>query len=223
MTLLTGKMRLEREKVLMQSNSAMIFVGKKIFFPLLLLLLIGHNVDAHPHVFIIQKLKIVFDNQGLAGVRVEWEFDEMFSNLIATDYDQNQNSTLEPAEIAMVKERAFSYIGEYNYFIFIKVNGQAFKVKWIKDFNAVLKKGILSYHFFVPCHVKANELVKQINISTYDPSYYTAIFFDQTQPVLIENGYRFEITNSISEDKHTSIYFGTVNPWILFLKFRLKS
>ena len=203
----------------------MIRVGKQVLCLIVFLnvLCMGSDVIAHPHVFIVQRLNIVFDNQGLAGFGVEWHFDEMFSSMIATDYDQNRNSTLEPAEVAVVKEKAFSYIAEYDYFIFVKIDGQPFKVKWIKDFNAVLKNGKLSYHFFVPCHVKADELFKQIVIATYDPSYYSAIFFAQKRPALVENGDRFVIESSLKKDKSTSIYFGMVNPWALFLKFRLKS
>jgi ABC-type uncharacterized transport system substrate-binding protein len=202
----------------------MIRVGKQVLYLILFLnvLCMGSDVIAHPHVFIVQRLSIVFDNQGLAGFRVEWNFDDMFSSMIATDYDKNQNSTLEPAEVAVVKEKVFSYIAEYDYFIFVKIDGQSFKVKWIKNFNAVLKNGKLSYHFFVPCHVKAHKLFKQIVIAAYDPSYYTAIFFAQKQPALVKNGDRFVIESSLKEDKSTSIYFGMVNPWALFLKFRLK-
>ena len=203
----------------------MIRIGKQVVCLILLLnvLCMGSDAIAHPHVFIVQRLNIVFDNQGLAGFGIEWHFDDMFSSMIATDYDKNQNSTLEPAEVLMVKEKAFSYIAEYDYFIFVKIDGQPFKVKFIKDFNAVLKNGKLSYHFFVPCHVKAHELLKQIVIAVYDPSYYTAIFFAQKRPVRVENGDRFVIESSIKEDKSTSIYFGMINPWALFLKFRFKS
>jgi ABC-type uncharacterized transport system substrate-binding protein len=183
----------------------------------------GSHVIAHPHVFIVQRLEIVFDNHGLAGFGVEWHFDEMFSSMIAMDYDQNQNGIMEPAEVGAVKEKAFSYIAEYDYFIFVKIDGQFFKVKWISNFNAVLKNGKLSYHFFVPCHVKARELFKQIVIAVYDPTYYTAIFFAQKRPARVKNGDRFVIESAIKEDKSTSIYFGMVNPWAMFLKFRLKS
>ncbi|RZB34545.1 MAG: hypothetical protein SRB1_00313 [Desulfobacteraceae bacterium Eth-SRB1] len=203
----------------------MIWFGKQVLYLILFLnvLCIGSNVIAHPHIFIVQRLSIVFDNQGLTGFWVEWNFDEMFSSMIAADYDQNQNSSLEAAEVAMVKEKAFLYIAEYDYFVFVKIDGQPFKVKWIKDFNAVLKNGRLSYRFFVPCHVKAGELFKQIVIAAYDSSYFTAIFFARNRPAFIENGDRFMIESSIKEDKSTSIYFGMVNPWALFLKFRLKS
>ena len=203
----------------------MIRPGKQVLCLILFLnvLCMSSDVIAHPHVFIVQRLNIVFDNQGLAGFGVEWHFDEMFSSMIAMDYDQNQNSTLEPDEVAVVKKKAFSHIAVYNYFIFVKIDGKPFKVKWIKDFNAVLKNGRLCYHFFVPCHVKADKLFKQIVIAAYDPSYYTAIFFAQKRPAFVENGDRFAIESSLKEDKSTSIYFGMINPWALFLKFRLKS
>jgi len=203
----------------------MIRLGKQVSCLILFLnvLCMGSDAIAHPHVFIVQRLNVVFGNQGIEGFEVEWHFDDMFSSMIATDYDQNQNSTLEPAEVAVVKEKAFSYIAKYDYFVFVKIDGQPFKVRWIKDFNAVLKNGKLSYHFFVPCHVKAHKQFKKIVIATYDPSYYTAIFFAQKRPASVENVDRFVIESSIKEDKSTSIYFGMVNPWALFLKFMLKS
>jgi len=213
------------ENRIADGETQMIRPEKQVLYLILFLnvLCMSSEVIAHPHVFIAQRLNIVFDNQGLAGFGVEWHFDEMFSSMIAMDYDQNQNSSLEPAEVAAVKKKAFSHIAEYDYFIFVKINGQSFKVKWIKDFNAVLKNGRLSYHFFVPCHVKADKLFKQIVIAAYDPSYYAAIFFAQKQPAFIENGDQFVIESSLKEDKSTSIYFGMINPWALFLKFSLKS
>jgi len=51
---------------------------------------------AHPHVFIAQNLKVVFDDKGMVGFNVNWAFDEMFSNMICEDYcDLNKNGILE--------------------------------------------------------------------------------------------------------------------------------
>jgi ABC-type uncharacterized transport system substrate-binding protein len=212
------------EKRIISGKVFMIRSGKQILCLILFfsILFAVSDAVAHPHVFIAQRLNIVFDDKGLAGFRVEWNFDEMFSNMIAVDYDQNHNSTLEPGEVAIVKEKAFSYIAEYDYFVFVKIDGRPFKVRFIKNFNAVLEDGRLSYRFFVPCHVKANKSFKQIIIATYDPSYYTAIFFARNQPASVENAEPFVIESSIREDKSTSIYFGMLNPWALFVKFRLK-
>jgi ABC-type uncharacterized transport system substrate-binding protein len=55
----------------------MIHVEKKLLCLTLFVigLCVGSDVIAHPHVFIVQRLKIVFDDQGLAGFGVEWQFD----------------------------------------------------------------------------------------------------------------------------------------------------
>jgi len=177
---------------------------------------------AHPHVFIVQRVSVVFDDQGLAGFKMRWGFDEMFSSMITGDYDRNQNGRLEAAEVQTIKEKAFNYLFNYNYFTFVKIDGKPFAVKYIKDFSAVLKENKLIYEFFIPCHVAAIRQFKKIIIATYDPSYYTAIFFAKNQPASLSFSESFEVKSAILKDKTTSIYYGMVHPWTLFLEFRLK-
>ena len=59
----------------------------------------SQSLHAHPHVFIVQRINIVFDDQGLAGFRIHWRFDDMFSSMIAGDHDRNQNGHLESQEV----------------------------------------------------------------------------------------------------------------------------
>lgn len=180
-------------------------------------------VSAHPHLFIVQRLNVVFDDKGLAGIRIVWKMDEMFAEMVAEDYDVNRNGTLEPEEVATVKEKAFSYISEYDYFSFIKIDGSSFQVKFIKDFNAILEEGRLQYEFTIPCHVTATEHVKRISVAIYDPTYYTAIFFAERDSVSLTNADAYEVNASVKEDPDTKIYYDMVHPWALFLEFRKKS
>ncbi|MBU1340488.1 MAG: DUF1007 family protein [Proteobacteria bacterium] len=177
---------------------------------------------SHPHVFIAQNLKIVFDEKGMTGFNVCWEFDDMFSTMICDDHDKNKNKILEDAEVASIRETAFSYIAEFNYFIYVKIDGKPFQVKYVTDFSARLEKGKLIYEFFIPCHVSAVKNLKRINIASYDPTYYSAIYFIEQHPYEINNNGPFEITAQIKEDKSTSIYYDMVHPWALFLEFRIK-
>ncbi|MCP4688719.1 MAG: DUF1007 family protein [Desulfobacterales bacterium] len=181
------------------------------------------TADAHPHVFIVQRLEVVFDDKGLAGVRVRWKFDDMFAAMIAEDYDSDKNGSLEPPEVENVKKEAFTYIAEYNYFISIKIENKPFLVKYTADFNAVLKDKQLEYHFFVPCHVTATRSIKKVTVATYDPTYYTAIFFAKNGPVSLASAEPYEIKTAIREDPSTKIYFDMVHPWTLFLEFQRKS
>lgn len=62
--------------------------------------------QAHPHIFIVQRLTAVFDQTGLAGIRVRWKFDDMFAAMIAEDFDLDRNGRLDPSEVAEIKENA---------------------------------------------------------------------------------------------------------------------
>ena len=103
---------------------------------------------AHPHVFIVQYLDIVFEQKGLAGIRVHWQFDDMFASMIAEDHDRNRNGTLEPDEVQSVRQKAFTYIAEYGYFTAITIDGTKFPVTFIRDFKATLTDKKLAYASF---------------------------------------------------------------------------
>jgi ABC-type uncharacterized transport system substrate-binding protein len=182
----------------------------------------SQQIHAHPHAFIVQRLTVLFDEKGLAGIRVRWKFDDMFAGMIAEEHDKNRNGGLEADEIQAVKEQAFDYISQYNYFTFIKIDGEPFAVKIIKNFTALLDNQRLIYEFTVPCHVRAGPQSKKITIGCYDPTYYTAIFFAQKNPVTLIGDEAFEVHTAIREDPDTLIYFDMIHPWTLFLEFRAK-
>jgi ABC-type uncharacterized transport system substrate-binding protein len=180
------------------------------------------EAHAHPHVFIEQRLNAVFDDKGLAGIRVQWKFDEMFTSMIANDYDLNRNGRLESGEIAAIREKAFSYISGDSYFCFIKIDNKPFQVKFIKDFNAALKNNELVYEFFIPCHVTATSSIRQLSVATYDPSYYTAIFFAEKFPVSLTSAGSYVVKTAVREDTGIRYYYNQVNPWSLYLELRKK-
>jgi len=176
----------------------------------------------HPHVFISQRTGFVFDDQGLAGFRVNWTFDEMFSVMISEDFDADHNKALDAEEVAEIKEKAFGYIAPYNYYIHVKIDGTPFEVKFIKEFNAWLDNGIVNYEFFIPCHITALETPKQIVLSPYDPEYYSDIYFPDKAPLDMENTDPFSIKTQTARDKSTLIYYDMVNPMAIFLSFKRK-
>jgi ABC-type uncharacterized transport system substrate-binding protein len=166
---------------------------------------------------------VVFDEKGLAGIKVRWEFDDMFAGMIAEDHDLNRNGKFETVEVQEVKEKAFSFISKHSYFIFIKIDNVPFQVKFIRDFNAILEDRKLVYEFLIPCHVTATAQVKKVTVASYDPSYYTAIYFTQKEPVKLTAADGFDVKTSLKKDPDTTIYFGMIHPWTLFMEFRQKS
>jgi ABC-type uncharacterized transport system substrate-binding protein len=179
-------------------------------------------IHAHPHAFIVQRLTVLFNEKGMAGIRVCWKFDEMFSSMIAEDHDQNRNGRFEANEMKALEENAFEPIAQENYFTFIQIDGQPFAVKFITDFTATLENQRLTYEFTIPCHVAASPQLKKITIGCYDPSYYTAIFFARNRPVSLIGDAAFVVQTAVREDPDTLIYFDMIHPWALFLEFRTK-
>jgi ABC-type uncharacterized transport system substrate-binding protein len=199
-------------------------MNSRVSRPLLLaafLLFILEGVSySHPHVFIQNTLRIVFDHQGLAGVQVKWVFDEFFSSMIAGEFDQNHNNELERSEIIDLKKGAFANLVKFDYFSFIKINGKAFKVKYVSDFSAALEGGKLIYRFVIPCHVKATTTSKEFIISQYDPTYYTRVAFAKDRPVSLEGASAFEVGYRISKNLKEAYYYGQVHPIEVILKFK---
>ena len=195
-----------------------------LIFSVIFLFVVPPVTFPHPHIFIVNRLTVVFNDEGLAGIRVKWLFDEMFSSMISGDYDQNHNGQFEESEIKKIRKEAFSYLANYDYFCFIKIDGKPFKVKYIRDFSASLNNnGKLIYEFLIPCHIKAISTFKELTIAFYDSTYYTAVFFAKNKPLSLKNDLKVEIKSSIAQNLKETYYYGMVHPWELMLKFRLKN
>ncbi|WP_102110538.1 DUF1007 family protein [Oceaniglobus roseus] len=78
-----------------------------ILRPLLALLLCATSAAAHPHLFIDSGLSPVFDDEGrLAGVRVVWVYDELYSLMMLEDYGLDPDG-----DGALTKEEAAGFAG----------------------------------------------------------------------------------------------------------------
>jgi ABC-type uncharacterized transport system substrate-binding protein len=185
------------------------------------LLFVSADVSySHPHVFIHNTLEIVFDQEGLASVRVKWVFDEFFTSMIADEFDKNHNNKLEKPEIIALRKGAFANLVKFNFFSFIKINGNVFLVEYVRGFSASLAGGTLIYNFVIPCHVKAITTLKEFVISQYDPTYYTRVAFAKDRPVRLEGASAFEVSYRMSKNLKEAYYYGQVHPVEVILKFK---
>jgi ABC-type uncharacterized transport system substrate-binding protein len=184
-------------------------------------LLTEGKVWGHAHVWIDHGVIVRFDEDGMAGFKQEWVFDEMFRHMIIHDFDKNQNGTFDLAEVRKVHEGAFSNLRKFDYFTHVKINGKPFKVHFVKDFNAKIVKSRVVYHFFVPCHIQGTSAYKTVRIGTYDESFYTSITLLKDQ-VLFENDANYEHHHEVELNKSEPYYYGQVYPEEIVLRFRKK-
>lgn len=188
---------------------------------ILMLFVMKAEVSGHAHVWIHGAVIVHFDENGLAGFKQEWVFDEMFSHMIIHDFDKNRNGELEPAEVQEVYKGAFSNLRKFDYLTHVKINGKPFEVQFVKDFNAKIVKEFVVYHFFVPCHVKATSSFKEIRIGIYDETFYTNVTLLKDQ-VFFKNDTGYEYHHKIEKNKKEPYYYGQVYPEEIVLRFRKK-
>ncbi len=184
--------------------------------------LFSANVSSHPHVFIDSSLTVLFDERGLAGFKIQWVFDEMFSSIIIHDFDENRNGKFETSEVKKLKEGAFSNLKNFDYFTIIKITGQDFKVKYVRDFTSSIRENIVVYNFFVPCHITATSTFKEIKILFCDKENYSYFSFINNKPLQFENSAMFDFQYQLTQDKEHPDFFCRYVKQIT-LRFRKKN
>ncbi len=197
---------------------------RKIFCRAIILcfLFITDYVAAHPHVFIDNAITIVFNQEELAGIEVNWLFDEMFSSMIIHDYDENKNGVFDLAEIEAIKNGAFSNLGKFNYFTRIKINGEPFIVQLVEKFSVFMQDNCVVYNFFIPCKLKTEICYKEIKISIYDDSYYVDILELDKDVIQFKGDSFVEYEYELRDDTGNPYYFGQIFPQEVILKFKKK-
>lgn len=163
---------------------------------------------AHPHVFVDNAVAFEFNADGLAGIRVNWLFDDMFGTMIREDFDADGDGTFSKAEVAAVKKGAFSNLKHFDYFTFILIDGTPYKVTRVEQFDTGFKSGQLFYEFFVPCPVPAKGGAHTIRLRVHDPEYYADVYTpEESVPALKDaQGFNAKATVKLNPDETYSTF-----------------
>ncbi len=180
--------------------------------PVIIILLLLNNCYAHPHMFITPSVEVVFDNDGIAGFKQQWIFDDMFSSSIIADYDKNRDGKLSLPEIKVIEKEAFSYTSEQNYFTKLAVNKKNIVINKVTDFNAWIDKGLLVYSFFVPYKIPVSKQNSKIVVAVYDFTYYVAFDFKSAKDFSFKNAEKYNYKIDMYNNTTKKYYYGQISP-----------
>jgi len=146
---------------------------------------------AHPHVFIDASPVIVIDEQGVAGIRQHWVFDDMFTSAILSDIGVAPDDIGTTAGQTAIRDGAFSYLKNFDYFTAVHLDAEQLPIKEAMDFRAsTTEDNRLVYDFYLPLNIPV-EKQHTLRIAIYDKEYYSDI-------LLKEDEISFEINGAIS-------------------------
>jgi len=142
------------------------------------------QAQAHPHVWVDAALTFQINDSGLASLQENWLFDDIFTNAILSDLELDAASLATTIGQEKIREGAFAYLANFNYFTLIETGGKRLKIT-AKDFKASLRDGRLVYDFTVPLNLPFDK-VKDFRAAVFDKEYYSDI-------LLLKDKLSFEI------------------------------
>jgi ABC-type uncharacterized transport system substrate-binding protein len=128
---------------------------------------------AHPHVFIDYAVTLVIAGDRLAGVRLAWTFDDLFSGFILQEFDKDRNGVLSASEVQRAEEKHLAEFRRVGYYTTVNVNGKPVALPAAREFRATAAKGIVTYEFTLLLGA-ALASTTAIELLIDDPVYYIA-------------------------------------------------
>lgn len=178
---------------------------------------------AHPHVFIDDAMTLIFDDRGIAGLRLSWTFDAMYSSLLRADNVKGGlGSELSAADIESLREHAFANLAGYNYFLELSINGEQVKVAQVTGFEASFADDKLTYRFTVPLATAEPREVNDVEIAVFDRDYYVAFNLAEALPVTLAHGEAYAAACTVRRDVERQSGIGPVQGDIVKCTYRRK-
>lgn len=142
------------------------------------------ELQAHPHVWATVETEILYDkNQRVSGFRHKWTFDEYYSAFAIQGLDADGDGTYSRQELAALAEENVASLNEYDYFTFVKVDGDAAALTDPRDYWLEEAGGLLTLHFTLPLKEAVDSRLGVVSFAVYDPTYYVDFQLAAETPV----------------------------------------
>ncbi len=195
--------------------------ARRAVLALLLLTTAAAVASAHPHVFINNTMTVLFDQGKLAGITFRWVFDDMFSQMILTDFKPAADGTFSSKVTATIKSGAFDNLENYHYFLAFFVGKKPLRKFRIEKFTpSVIKGNKLVYSFYVPLGLPVTAEEQTVRVTVYDDTYFVAFDLMHTQDVTVSSGQDVAASLSIEKTKVKPLWPGQYMPDQLVIHYK---
>jgi ABC-type uncharacterized transport system substrate-binding protein len=180
------------------------------------LLLGATPAAAHPHVWIDAFVEVLFTDDKITGLRINWTFDPFFTGMATADFDANQDGVLDPQEASTLAALSAENLKESGFFSKVWLDGDPLTIEAVDDFRVWLADDRLHYAFVVAMPSPVDPITTSLDISLYDPTFYVEITPDVIDPLRVK-GSRPPCLINVQPDPQRTIYFGLVRPTLMQL------
>lgn len=167
---------------------------KRISSLFLLFLFAVPSLFSHPHVYIDAEMAFRIEEDEIAGIVQRWTLLRNFSPELIEAYDLDENGAFEENEQDLIYREAFAPIAAHHYFTHIMVDGIDYYPTGIEEFQAEISGQDVIFSFYIPCGIGAMDRMREVEISTHDPSTYVSfalLYVDDPYSTTLDYRIRF--------------------------------
>jgi ABC-type uncharacterized transport system substrate-binding protein len=185
------------------------------------LLMHAGPVAAHPHVFIDNRVTFVFDAEKVTALRLNWAFDEVFSDSLLMQFDADGDGTFDDLESKAVGEGTLPNLKMFHYFTYVWVDGKQLDPIDPTEFAASVDgQRVVTFHMTVPLPQPVDPRTAALATEVYDREYYVQVELAQQDPVSLENADGVPCGASIRDDTESAYFGGVIIPQEIALQCR---
>ena len=143
--------------------------------------------QAHPHIFIDAKARIVFDDAGaLIAIKNSWTFDEAFSVWQIQGLDTNEDGTVSSEEMQDLANENLAGLADYGFYTSAGEGTLSLPFKAAGTARFVFENNHSTLTFGIEPE-GAYRIRDKLEIAIADPEYYVGITFPNVVDVTLEN------------------------------------
>ena len=185
------------------------------------LLIAAGPVAAHPHVFVDNRVVFVFDQGKVTALRLNWAFDEVFSDSLLMQFDADGDGTFDNLESKAVGEGTLPNLKMFHYFTYVWVDGKQLDPIDPTQFAAsVDDQRVVTFHMTVPLPQPIDPRTAALATEVYDREYYVQVELAQQDPVSLENAGDVPCGATVRDDTESAYFGGVVIPQEIALQCR---
>ena len=158
-----------------------------VIFPIILF--------AHPHTFLDVYTDVKSKNSKVEKITFKWVFDDMTSQLLIMEFDQNMDGKIDKEEVEFIKSNYFDSLNKYNYYTYLKILNKI-QTTNPKNFTSYIENMKIVYQF----ELDINKNKKDIAIEIYDQERFTALVLKKE---FVTSNIKYKVS-----DVDYDIYFG---------------
>jgi ABC-type uncharacterized transport system substrate-binding protein len=172
-------------------------------------MIVADGARAHQQILIEDAMTLIFGDRDIAGLRMSWTFDEIYSSMIRTGYVHG--TVVTPAEVQTIEKENFLNLANYGFFLELAINGQSIKVAEVTDFDARVQGEKIVFAFTVPLRTAERRDRNVIVARLFDPDNYVEFSMRQADPIIIEHGDPFSTNCKVLRNEPKVSALGPVN------------